>query len=54
MGHNFDKIEIWLADVRSELLDDILPFWRRYSVDEPNGGFIAEMSKFTRKFSWER
>jgi mannobiose 2-epimerase len=36
--------DLWLADVRSELLDDILPFWRRHSVDPQHGGFIAEMS----------
>jgi len=40
--------EIWLADVRCELLDDILPFWRRYAVDHEHGGFIAEMSNDLR------
>lgn len=40
--------QTWLADVRSELLDDILPFWRRHSVDEQHGGFIAEMSNDLR------
>ena len=27
-----------------ELLEDILPFWRRYAVDERRGGFIGQMS----------
>jgi mannobiose 2-epimerase len=40
--------DLWLADVRSELLDDILPFWRRHSVDYERGGFIAEMSNDLR------
>ncbi len=30
--------------VRRELLEDILPFWRRHVVDEQRGGFIGEMS----------
>ena len=29
---------------RRELLEDILPFWRRLTVDERRGGFIGQMS----------
>jgi len=29
---------------RRELLEDILPFWRRLTVDEHRGGFIGQMS----------
>jgi len=32
------------AAVRRELLEDILPFWRRRTVDEQQGGFIGQMS----------
>jgi len=32
------------AKARSELLDDILPFWRTRTVDERRGGFIGRMS----------
>jgi mannobiose 2-epimerase len=32
------------ASARRELLDDILPFWRRHAVDERRGGFIGQMS----------
>jgi mannobiose 2-epimerase len=36
------------AGARRELLENILPFWRRYAVDEKRGGFIAEMSNDLR------
>ena len=32
------------ASARQELLEDILPFWRRRTVDERRGGFIGQMS----------
>jgi mannobiose 2-epimerase len=32
------------ASARRELLEDILPFWRRHTVDERRGGFIGQMS----------
>ncbi len=32
------------ASVRRELLEDILPFWRRRTVDQRRGGFIGWMS----------
>ena len=32
------------ASARRELLEDILPFWRRHAVDERRGGFIGQMS----------
>jgi mannobiose 2-epimerase len=32
------------ASVRQELLEDILPFWRRRTLDERRGGFIGQMS----------
>ncbi len=32
------------ASARQELLEDILPFWRRYAVDKRWGGFIGQMS----------
>jgi mannobiose 2-epimerase len=38
----------WVADVRRELLENILPFWRRRAVDREHGGFIAEMSNDLR------
>jgi cellobiose epimerase len=40
----FPSNETFAADVRRELLENILPFWRDRSVDLANGGFIAEMS----------
>ncbi|MBP7933019.1 MAG: AGE family epimerase/isomerase [Phycisphaerae bacterium] len=36
--------EALAADIRRELLGNILPFWRLRTVDERHGGFIAEMS----------
>jgi mannobiose 2-epimerase len=32
------------ASARRELLEDILPFWRRHAVDLRRGGFIGQMS----------
>ena len=32
------------ASARGELLEDILPFWRRHAVDHERGGFIGEMT----------
>lgn len=40
--------EQFAASVRSELMDDILPFWRSRTVDERRGGFIGEMSNDLR------
>ena len=40
----FPSDEQFAADVRRELLENILPFWRNRSVDAAHGGFIAEMS----------
>jgi mannobiose 2-epimerase len=37
-----------VASVRRELLEDILPFWRRRTVDEKRGGFIGQMSNDLR------
>ncbi len=36
------------ASVRRELLEDILPFWRRRTVDQQRGGFIGQMSNDLR------
>ncbi len=36
--------EQFIAGVRRELLEDILPFWRRHTVDERRRGFIGQMS----------
>ncbi len=36
------------ASARRELLEDILPFWRRHTVDEQRGGFIGQMSNDLR------
>ena len=36
------------ASARRELLEDILPFWRRHTVDERRGGFIGQMSNDLR------
>ncbi|MCU0913904.1 MAG: AGE family epimerase/isomerase [Planctomycetes bacterium] len=33
---------------RRELLEDILPFWRRLTIDERRGGFIGQMSNDLR------
>jgi cellobiose epimerase len=38
----------WIADVRRELLENILPFWRRHAVDREQGGFVAELSNDLR------
>jgi mannose/cellobiose epimerase-like protein (N-acyl-D-glucosamine 2-epimerase family) len=40
--------EQWAAAVRRELLEDILPFWRRHTVDQRRGGFIGWMSNDLR------
>ncbi|MEN6424186.1 MAG: AGE family epimerase/isomerase, partial [Phycisphaerales bacterium] len=40
--------EQFVASVREELLDDILPFWRGRAVDEQRGGFIGQMSNDLR------
>lgn len=40
--------EQFVASVREELLDDILPFWRGRAVDELRGGFIGQMSNDLR------
>jgi mannose/cellobiose epimerase-like protein (N-acyl-D-glucosamine 2-epimerase family) len=37
--------EAWLAsEARRELLENILPFWRRQAVDHEQGDFVAELS----------
>jgi mannobiose 2-epimerase len=36
------------ASARRELLEDILPFWRRRTLDERRGGFIGQMSNDLR------
>jgi mannobiose 2-epimerase len=36
------------ASVRRELLEDILPFWRRRTLDKQRGGFIGRMSNGLR------
>lgn len=36
------------ADLQRELLENILPFWRKHSVDSARGGFMAEMSNDLR------
>lgn len=36
------------AGARQELLENILPFWRRRTVDEQRGGFIGQMSNDLR------
>jgi mannobiose 2-epimerase len=36
------------ASARRELLEDILPFWRRHAVDQQRGGFIGQMSNDLR------
>ena len=36
------------ASARRELLEDILPFWRRRTVDERRGGFIGQVSNDLR------
>ena len=41
--------EAWLAaGARRELLDNILPFWRRHAVDHVRGGFVAELANDLR------
>ncbi len=40
--------EEFSACARQELLEDILPFWHRYAVDERRGGFIGQMSNDLR------
>jgi mannobiose 2-epimerase len=44
----FPSDEQFAADVRRELLENILPFWRERSVDGLRGGFIAQMSNDLR------
>jgi mannobiose 2-epimerase len=40
--------EQFAASVGRELLEDILPFWRRHTVDQRQGGFIGWMSNDLR------
>jgi len=40
--------EQFVASVREELLEDILPFWRDRTIDERHGGFIGQMSNDLR------
>jgi cellobiose epimerase len=44
----FPNDEQFAADVRRELLENILPFWRNRSVDLSHGGFLGEMSNDLR------
>ncbi|MCC6127006.1 MAG: AGE family epimerase/isomerase [Pirellulales bacterium] len=44
----FPHDEEFAADVRRELRENILPFWRDRSVDSTYGGFIGEMSNDLR------
>ncbi len=34
----------WIASVRRELEENILPFWRNHAVDHEYGGFVAELA----------
>ena len=36
------------AGARRELLENILPFWRRHAVDHAHGGFVAELANDLR------
>ncbi len=38
----------FVASVREELLEDVLPFWRCRTIDERQGGFIGQMSNDLR------
>jgi mannobiose 2-epimerase len=37
-------IHLWIQQARSELWQNIMPFWTRHSVDSVHGGFIGRMS----------
>lgn len=45
-----ESIEAQLAsEARRELESNILPFWRRYGVDNEQGGFVAQLSNDLRR-----
>lgn len=35
----------WVARIKAELVENILPFWPRYVMDRENGGFFGEVSE---------
>ena len=41
-----NKIELLVTQVKSELVNNILPFWINNMVDDVNGGFIGAIDSF--------
>lgn len=51
---NYQSYARWYKD---NLLNDVLPFWEKYSIDKENGGYFTSLNKYgkvfdTDKFSW--
>lgn len=40
--------EVWRTRLEAELLDNILGFWMKQTIDETHGGFIGEMNNHCR------
>jgi cellobiose epimerase len=43
MAMNIDRLDFGRR-VKAELLNNILPFWMTYTVDEANGGFYGALT----------
>jgi N-acylglucosamine 2-epimerase len=51
------SLKSYSLQYKTELLDSILPFWMKHSVDQQNGGFFTCLDQFgqvydTDKFIW--
>lgn len=59
MGHNqsLDNLERYAERYRAELLDRVIPFWLRHSIDRENGGYFTCLTRDgrvydSRKYVW--
>ena len=41
---NNDGIKSFIEDVQSELMENIVPFWMNYSLDQQYGGFVGRLT----------
>ena len=51
------SLKSYSLQYKTELLDSILPFWMKHSLDQQNGGFFTCLDQFghvydTDKFIW--
>jgi len=49
-----NKISDLAAQYRSELLDNVIPFWERYSVDKEYGGYFTCLDRDGRVFDTDK